>query len=172
MDIQIDVKRVNWLQAMLFNEFRCLSNEDRDLDIEWNVMHMYSSAQLSKLLALKRGIDPILASVTAILHDIAVVETKKRDNHAEIAEPYVRGAIIRYNNGPGMEVGKITDEETKIIIQAIAKHSDKEDYSKDPLAELLKDVDSIDRYFHGIKTEGAYMDRCKKVFKELGLGEV
>ncbi len=32
---------------------------------EWNIMHMYSSAQLAKLLAIKRGIDPELVALTA-----------------------------------------------------------------------------------------------------------
>jgi uncharacterized protein len=70
-------ERVSYLQAMLFNEWRYLSNDDRDLPIEWNIMHMYSSAQLAKLLAMKRQIDPEVASLAATLHDISVVATTK-----------------------------------------------------------------------------------------------
>lgn len=39
----------------------------------------------------------------------------------------------------------------------------------DSFVELLKDIDSLDRYLHGIKSEGAYIDRCKEVFNELGI---
>lgn len=167
----MDVKRVNRLQGMLFSEWRGLSNEGRDLKIEWNMMHMYSSAQLAKLLALKRGINPELAAMAATLHDIAVVETLKKEKHAEVSEPYVRGAIERYNNGPWDKLPKITEEEADSLVKAIIKHSDKEEYSQDALTELLKDVDSVDRYLHGVKTEGEYLVRCNNVLKEFGIGE-
>ena len=72
-------ERVCTLQAMLFDEWRKLNNDCRDLPIEWNVMHMYTSAQLAKLLASKRSIDPEKAALVATLHDIAVVETGKHE---------------------------------------------------------------------------------------------
>jgi uncharacterized protein len=56
-----------------------------------------------------------------------------------------------------------------MLIDAITKHSDKETYSNDSFVELLKDIDSMDRYLHGIKTEGAYLERCNRVMKELGI---
>lgn len=45
-----------------------------------------------------------------------------------------------------------------MIINAIIKHSDKETYSNDSFVELLKDIDSVDRYLHGIKSEDAYLE--------------
>lgn len=47
----------------------------------------------------------------------------------------------------------------------------KETYTNDSFVELLKDVDSFDRYLHGVKTEGAYLERCNRVMKELGIAD-
>ena len=56
-----------------------------------------------------------------------------------------------------------------MLVEAITQHSDKDVYTGNSLAELLKDVDSLDRYLHGVKTEGAYLDRCRRVLKELAV---
>ena len=165
----MNMRRVSSLQKMLLTEWKNLSNECRELKIEWNIMHMYSSAQLAKLLALKRGIDPEIAALTAVLHDIATVITMKSEKHDEIAESYVRDAVERYNRGPGTKLPQITEDEVVQIVGAVTKHSNKSDHSDDGLTELLRDVDSLDRYLHGINTEGAYLDRCQKVMKELGI---
>jgi uncharacterized protein len=165
----MDVKRASSLQKMLLGEWKSLTNEGREIKIEWDIMHMYSSAQIAKFLALKRGINPELAAIAAALHDIAVVETMKTENHDEIAESYVREAVERYNCGPGTKLPKITEEEVKLLVQAITRHSNKSNNSGDELTELLRDAYSIDRYLHGVKTEGAYMERCQKVMKEFGL---
>lgn len=166
---QLNVKRVNSLLVTLFEQMRYLEDEGRDLPIKWNMMHMYSSSQLAKILALRRGIDMELASIAATLHDIAVIMTKKRDNHTERAEEYVRQAIKDFNNKNGEKLGRINDEEVELLVKAISQHSNKEEYTQDSFVELLKDIDSLDRYLHGIKSEGAYIERCKKVFNELGI---
>lgn len=166
---QLNVKRVNRLLVTLFEEMRYSDDEGRDLPIKWNMMHMYSSSQLAKILALRRGMDMELASIAATLHDIAVIVTKKRDNHAERAEKYVRQVIEEFNNINGEKLGKINDEEVELLVKAISQHSNKEEYSDDPFVELLKDIDSLDRYLHGVKSEGEYIHRCNKVFDELGI---
>lgn len=166
---QLNVLRVNKIMTMLFEEMRTFSDNERDLPIVWNVMHMYSSSQLAKIIALNRGMDMELASIAAAIHDIAVIVTKKTDGHAQKAEMYVRDIIDKYNNKWREDSSFITKEEENMIVNAITKHSDKETYSKDPFVELLKDVDSIDRYLHGVKSEGAYIERCNRVMKELGI---
>ena len=168
---QLNVDRVKKLLCMLYDEMKGLSDDGRDIPIVWNVMHMYSSSQVAKIIALRRGMDIELASIAATLHDIAVVVTKKTKDHAENAEKYVRNAIEKFNNYPWESTEKITDEEAEIIINAISQHSRKEIYSDNPFVELLKDVDSIDRYLHGIKSEGAYLERCNRVLAELGIKE-
>jgi uncharacterized protein len=166
---RLNVRRLNRIMSMLFNEMKGLDDEQRDLPIRWNVCHMYSSSQLAKILALKRGVDLEIAALTAALHDIAVVITKKTEGHAEKAEKYVEEAIEKFNNSNDESFPKITPEETELIVAAIIKHSDKEEYSDDVFIELLKDVDSLDRYLHGVRTEGAYLERSKRVLKEFGI---
>lgn len=163
------IDRLNEVIVMMFNEVRDLTDEGRDYPILWNVMHMFSSSQLAKILALRRGLDVELASIAALLHDIAVIVTKKSAGHAEKAEKYVRDILSKYNEKIVDYSYKISGSEEDILVTAIMKHSDKETDSGDPFIELLKDIDSIDRYLHGVKTEGAYLERCTKVLKELGI---
>jgi uncharacterized protein len=64
----------------------------------------------------------------------------------------------------------IRRQERDQIVKAVAQHSQKEIDSGDPFVELLKDVDSLDRYLHGIKMEAAHLERFGKVIRELGIG--
>lgn len=154
---------------MLLLEMKDLTDEERDLPIRWSLMHMYSSSQLAKLLAMHRGINPELAGIAAALHDIGVVMTKKHERHAEAASPYVYDFVERYNRESGMKLSKVTEEETETIVNAVVQHSEKELNSHDPFVELLRDVDSLDAYLHGVEIEGGRLERCKKVMKELGI---
>lgn len=63
----------------------------------------------------------------------------------------------------------MTKEEEDMLVNAIVQHSEKDVYTSDPFVEFLKDVDSLDRYLHGAKTEGAYLERCNRVMEELGI---
>jgi uncharacterized protein len=165
----MDVRRTNRLVSMLLDEMKGMTDEGRDLPVRWNVMHMFSSSQLAKVLALRRGIDIEMASLAAALHDIAVAESGKTEGHAQLAEQRVRDAILRYNSGPWVRLPKVTKAEEDMLVHAIIQHSDKAVFTDDPLVELLKDVDSLDRCLYGVKTEGAYLDRCNKVLRELGI---
>jgi uncharacterized protein len=163
------VKRLNIILEMLFEEMNVLINEGKELPVLWNVMHLYSSLQVAKILAMKRGLDLELAAITAAFHDIAVVVTTKTSDHAHNAEKYVREIIRCYNEKITNNHMQITEEELEIIINAVTKHSEIEIVSENSYVELLKDVDSFDKYLHGIETEGYFLVRSKKVIKELGL---
>jgi uncharacterized protein len=166
---RLPVRRLNRILTMLLLEMKDLTDEGRDLPIRWSLMHMFSSSQLAKLLAMHRGIDPELAGIAAALHDIGVVMTKKHRGHAEVAPPYVYDFLGRYNRELGTKLSKVTEEEMGAIVKAVVQHSEKELISKDPFVELLRDVDSLDAYLHGVEIEGGRLERCKKVMKELGI---
>lgn len=166
---KLSVRRLKRILAMLLSEMKDLTDEGRDFPIRWNIMHMYSSSQLAKLLAIHRGIDPELAGIAAALHDIGVVMTKKHEGHAEAATPYVYDFVERYNRESGTKLSKVTQEEIEAIVKAIVQHSEKEFNSDDPFVELLRDVDSIDAYLHGVEIGGGRLERCKKVMRELGI---
>jgi len=166
---RLSVRRLNRILAMLLLEMKDLTDEGRDLPIRWSLMHMYSSSQLAKLLAIHRGIDPELAGMAAALHDIGVVMTKKHRGHAEAAPPYVYDFLGRYNRELGTKLTKVTEEEMEAVVRAVVQHSEKELNSNDSFVELLRDVDSLDAYLHGVEIEGGRLERCKKVMKELGI---
>lgn len=164
---RLSVRRLNRILTMLLADMKDLTDEGRDFPIRWNIMHMYSSSQLAKLLAMHRGIEPELAGIAAALHDIGVVMTKKHEGHAEGAEKYVYEFLEKYNIESGKKLPPVTKEEMEKVVKAIVKHSDKEANSNDPFVELLKDVDSLDGYLHGGKAEGARLERCKRTMEEL-----
>jgi uncharacterized protein len=164
----VSVKRLNRILAMLLSDWKDLSDEGRDFPIRWNIMHMYSTSQLAKLMAIRRGLDPELAAIAAALHDIAVVATKRHDGHAQAAEKYIDDFVGVFNGKTGTKLAAITKQERDQIVRAVAEHSDKETDSGDPFVELLKDVDSLDRYLHGIKMEEAHVVRCNKIMGEFG----
>jgi uncharacterized protein len=166
---RLPVRRLNRILAMLLLEMKDLNDEGRDLPIRWSLMHMFSSSQLAKLLAMRRGIDPELAGIAAALHDIGVVMAKKHEGHAEAAPPYVYDFLRRYNRESGARLSKVTEEEMEAVVKAVVQHSEKELNSNDPFIELLRDVDSIDAYLHGVKIEGGRLERSKRVMKELGI---
>jgi len=166
---RFSVRRLNRILAMLLLEMKDLTDEGRDLPIRWSLMHMYSSSQLAKLLAIRRGIDPELAGIAAALHDIGVVMTKKHRGHAEAALPYVYDFIERYNRESGTKLTKVTEEEMEALVKAVVQHTEKELNSNDPFVELLRDVDSLDAYLHGVEIEGSRLERSKRVMKELGI---
>jgi 8-oxo-dGTP pyrophosphatase MutT (NUDIX family) len=166
----LSVKRLNRILNMLLSDWKDLSDEGRDFPIRWNIMHMYSSSQLAKVLALSRGLNPELAGIAAALHDIGVVATQRHEGHAQAAEKYLDDFIGAYNAKAGIKLAPITRRERDQIVKAVAQHSQKEIDSGDPFVELLKDVDSIDRYLHGVKMEAAHLERFDKVIRELGIG--
>jgi uncharacterized protein len=166
---RLSVRRLNRILTMLLSDMKDLTDEGRDFPIRWNIMHMYSSSQLAKLLAIHRGMEPELAGIAAALHDLGVVMTKKHRGHAEAAPPYVYDFLGKYNRELGTKLTKVTEEEMEAVVKAVVQHSEKELNSNDPFVELLKDVDSLDGYLHGVKAEGARLERCKKVMKELGI---
>lgn len=164
------MKRLNLVLSLLLDDMKIMTDEERDTPMRWNIMHMYSCAQLAKLLALHRGIDPELAGIAAALHDTALVRTGKRKNHAQMSAPYIYEFVNRFNNGPWTNVPNISTEETDSLVNAITSHSQKEVDSGRPLNELLKDADALDRYLHGVAdSRHAYIERYKRVLEELGI---
>jgi uncharacterized protein len=133
---------------------------------------MYSTTQLGKLFALKRGLDPEFAGLVCAFHDIYTLHTGEYENHDEKAGSYVQEIVDEYNKRWGEKLGVISNEEVNGIILAIKGHSDKVEITDDPYAELLKDVDTVDAYFHGLKPHETAEGRRKRLssfFKEFQL---
>ncbi len=161
--MKLDVRRLNRILSNIFNDIKNLSDEDRDLPIKWSVMHMYTTSQLGVLTGLKKGLDPELMGIIAALHDIGAIKTKKRENHARNASIYVHELIDLYNGKWRGNLSLITDEERIIIHEAVVSHSDKDILSTDLYIEAMKDVDSLDRYLHGINTKGGHINHLENM---------
>ena len=163
----LSVRRLNLILEMLLEKAKELSDIERDQPLEWSIMHMYSCSQLAKLLALKRDLDPEIAGIAGAIHDLAIIETGIFKNHGIDGEKFVKDFLKNYNNIYGLENGMVTEKELSIIIEATIHHSDKKNYSNNEYVELIKDVDSFDRYLHGKETYEFYTKRTNRVLKDL-----
>lgn len=165
----MNVKRLNGILGILFEQMNGSVNEEKELPVLWHVAHLYSSLQVAKILAMKRGLNIELAAIIAALHDIAVVRTKKTKSHSKNSEKYIIEIIQQYNNNISNTRLQVTEEELGTIINAVIKHTEKEIFSDELYVELLKDVDSLDMYLHGIESSEDCILRSKKAIKELGI---
>ena len=96
------------------------------------VNHLYGVSLAATILAKKRGLDPEIAAMSAMLHDLHAYKSGSYDDHAHKGADLAREILG--------ELKLTNDEETEIICSAIYHHDDK--YAVDsPMDELLKDAD-------------------------------
>ncbi len=170
----LPVWRLNQILLLIQIRLESIMNDkerETSVPISWSILHMHTTTQLAKLLAIKRGYNVELAAMIAAFHDVYSLHTGKWEDHWIKAQPYVKEIVAEYNEVWGNQLGMITDAEVKQIIKAIEGHSDKEIIVKDQYAELLKDVDSLDSYLHGFETKDSRLARVSKVFLELGFSK-
>ena len=99
------------------------------------IAHLYGVSLAATMIAKKRGLDPEIASMAAMLHDMHAYKTGSYDDHAH------KGAELAKEI---LEKLKLTDgTETDMICSAIYHHDDKLVVDS-PMDELLKDADVID----------------------------
>ena len=113
----------------------------RDETLEWEAVHMASSARTAWLLALERGVDPELAACAAAVHDYGRIITGVQKNHAEAGFYPVKEFL--------QSTDMFTDEEIETIALAVKNHSSKTVVST-PIEEIVKDADVIDCYQLGL----------------------
>jgi uncharacterized protein len=170
----LPVWRLNQILLIIQIRMESIMNDkerETSVPISWSVLHMHTTTQLAKLLAIKRGCNVELAAMIAAFHDVYSLHSGKWEDHWKKAQPYVKEIVVEYNEVWGNQLGLITDAEVKQIIKAIESHSDKERIVKDQYAELLKDVDSLDSYLHGFEPKDSRLERVSKVFLELGFSK-
>ena len=98
------------------------------------IVHLYGVSLAATMIAKKRGLDPEIASMAAMLHDLHAYKTGSYDNHAH------QGAELAREILGGL---KLTDKvETEMICSAIYHHDDKL-VTDNPMDEVLKDADVI-----------------------------
>ena len=126
------------------------------------IIHTYGVAQLCTMIALKRGLDPELAHISGLLHDVYTYFTRSELCHSISGADMVRTAI--------RDMNIFTNEEKKIILSAIFYHSDKE-HIHDEYDEVLKDADVLQHYCSnaGFRIYKPFLPRINKVLVELGM---
>ena len=132
-------------------------NEMKDADDRLKaVNHLYGVSLAATMIAKKRGLDPELSAMAAMLHDLYAYESGSYDDHAH------KGAELA-----GKILGKLEltdEEETKTICSAIYHHDDKAAVDS-PVDEVLKDADVIHHCMNDLSK--AVKDKEKARFENL-----
>ena len=99
------------------------------------IAHLYGVSLAATMIAKKRAMDPEIASMAAMLHDLHAYKTGPYDDHAHLGADLAREILGEL---------KLTDEaETDMICSAIYHHDDKL-VTDNPMDEVLKDADVFD----------------------------
>ena len=99
------------------------------------IAHLYGVSLAATMIARKRELDPEIAAMAAMLHDLYAYKSGSYDDHARKGADLARAILGEL---------KLTDEsETELICSAIYHHDDKL-VTDSPMDEVLKDADVID----------------------------
>ena len=125
------MSRLKELRKYVNKELNKMEDEDKRISA---VAHLYGVSLAATMIARKRGLDPELASMAGMLHDLHAYKTGSYDDHAHKGAEFARKILGKL---------ELTDEaETDIICSAIYHHDDK--YNIDSsMDEVLKDADVI-----------------------------
>ncbi len=137
------MNRIMQLQSALLREIDHYAPlvEERDEPIDWERVHMASSARLAWMLAEERGLDPELCACACSVHDYGRILTGKQKGHAEAGYEPIKPFLSSLN--------LFTPDEIEIIAQAVKNHSRKS-FVDDPIDEVVKDADVLDCTWYGI----------------------
>ena len=103
------------------------------------INHLYGVSLASTLIAKKRGLDPELAAIAAMLHDLHAYKTGSYDDHTHLGAELARKILEKQED--------MTEEEIDIICSAIYHHDDKANIDS-PMDEVLKDADVISHFLN------------------------
>lgn len=126
------------------------------------IAHLYGVSLAATMIAKKRGLDPELASMAAMLHDLHAYKTGSYEDHAHKGADLAREILGEL---------KLTDEaETEIICSAIYHHDDKL-VTDAPMDEVLKDADVIHHCMNDLSKEIKEKEQARfdSLCKEFGM---
>ncbi len=153
------MSRLKELRAYVDKKINELEDEDKRISA---TAHLYGVSLAAQMLAKKRGLDPELAAMAGMLHDMHAYMSGSYDDHAHLGAELGRGILEK------LEL--TTPEETEIICSAIYHHDDKA-LLDSPMDELLKDADVLDHCFKDASkpVKEKEQKRYDALCKELGL---
>lgn len=151
--------RLKELRKYINSELEKMENTD---DIISVTNHLYGVSLAATILAKKRGLDPEIAAMAGMLHDMHAYKTGSYDDHAHKGADLAREILS--------ELNLTSDEETDAICSAIYHHDDK--YAIDaPMDELLKDADVIHHTLNDTSKAVKEKEQARydRICEELGL---
>ena len=136
------MKRILRLQSAMLKEIDKYEKlvPVRSHFIDWERVHIVSSATIGYQMALHRGVDPELAAAACTCHDYGRIITGRQEGHAEAGYEPVKVFL----KGTGL----FSEAEIEEIATAVRNHSKKEEIGT-PLEEIVKDADVLDFYRYG-----------------------
>ena len=147
------MSRLKTLRAYVDAELNKMESADKR---NGAVNHLYGVSLAATMIAKKRGLDPELAAMAAMMHDLAAYKSGSYDDHAH------RGAALAREILGELE---LTDPaETDLICSAIYHHDDKL-VVDGPMDEVLKDADVIHHCMNDLSKE--VKDKEKARFEAL-----
>jgi uncharacterized protein len=99
---------------------------------------MHAVSHFAAMIALKRGLDPEIATMIGLLHDLHTLMTGDSTEHAAHGSALAKLLLT--------DLKIVSREECKTICKAIQHHS-KKSKLHDPYSELAKDADVLSHYF-------------------------
>ena len=126
------------------------------------VVHLYGVSLAATMLAKKRGLDPELASMAAMLHDLYAYRSGSYEDHAHKGAELAREVLGT--------LGLTTAEETETICSAIYHHDDKQ-VTDGPLDEVLKDADVVHHCMNDLSkaVKDKEKSRYEAICREFGM---
>lgn len=153
------MSRLKELRKYVDSEINKMEDSDKRTSA---IAHLYGVSLAATMIAKKRGLDPEIASMAAMLHDLHAYKTGSYDDHAHKGADLAREIL---------GVLKLTDDtETETICSAIYHHDDKlvED---SPMDEVLKDADVIHHCMNDMSkpVKEKEQARFEKICTEFGM---
>ena len=143
------MSRLKELRKYVDTELNKMTDEDKRTGA---IAHLYGVSLAATMIAKKRGLDPEIASMAAMLHDLHAYKTGSYDDHAHKGADLAREILGEL---------KLTDEaETDIICSAIYHHDDKLVVDS-PMDEVLKDADVIHHCMNDLSKEVKEKERAR-----------
>ncbi len=125
------MSRLKELRRYVDTELNRMEDADKRISA---VNHLYGVSLAATMIAKKRGMDPEIAAMAAMMHDLAAYKSGSYDDHAHKGAELARGILT--------ELALTDEQETEMICSAIYHHDDKL-IVDGPMDEVLKDADVI-----------------------------
>ncbi|MCR5734392.1 MAG: HD domain-containing protein [Lachnospiraceae bacterium] len=126
------------------------------------IAHLYGVSLAATMIAKKRGLDPELSAMAAMLHDLYAYTSGSYEDHAHKGAELARQILDEL---------KLTDaSETDMICSAVYHHDDKL-VTDGPMDEVLKDADVIHHVMNDLSkaVKEKEQERYDRLCKEFGM---